>query len=270
MLDGDLKNDPELWNFLQSSPPRQIPYRFRKWAKPPRERWLGIFIGMIFLPMGLLFSWVFVPWNYLDQRKIESGPSVQVIGTVIESSETDSSENETKVWQVTYRYPGPDGRLLRGKGYRTGRGWKTGEQVPVRHLRDQPELAMINGTRLDSFPLFAGFVIIFPVLGLFFLVSSTYQWGDHKYLLQQGWVSQAMVGDILKQKIEMNGNHRHKIQLIRMDDAKEITWRTYDPEQIEWCRHKQRLNESVTILYDPRKPAKLILPELWRNDNPTF
>ncbi|MBK1881638.1 hypothetical protein JIN85_04390 [Luteolibacter pohnpeiensis] len=263
MSDSDLKGDPELMEFLQSAPPRLVPAGFTKAIPDRKEVWGKVIFGAMFLILGSVFTLIFVPKNYIQQLSILRGPSTEVVGTVLDSTETSQSENEVKVWETTFQYRAEDGKEREGTVFRTGGGWDPNDRVRVIYLNRDPEKALIKGTRLDPFGPAASFVLIFPIAGLGLLLTAFKGRKRNKKLLRDGWVAQAMVADINKQSLRVNGRFRHTIQFVRLDDAQEMKWVTYDTAKIELCYRKREANEAVTLLYDPKEPKKIDLPEAW-------
>lgn len=152
------------------------------WELPPRSLNLftkvtilfgGFFqlFGWVFFVMGSLFSWIFIP---LSTAKFwfEWGKKWEEIpARIITVEPTNSSVNEEVVYSNLYSFQINDERYT-GKSFTFGQKFSGGEDVVVRYNANNPEESYVVGGNRAVFPPFVLFVLIFPSIGLGFILYS--------------------------------------------------------------------------------------------------
>lgn len=154
--------------------------RLQRLERPPRSVSLGLWLrtvlggwiqqfGWLFFGFGMVFFWAFgmqadVGWGLL------AGETATVQGQVTDWRKTASSENETSVYETRYRFE-LDGQAYTGRSYATGRYESDGSRVTVEYAINDPQRSRIQGMRSKQFSAMALFVIIFPAIGLVFVLA---------------------------------------------------------------------------------------------------
>jgi hypothetical protein len=251
--------------FLAMSPPRQVPQSMSRAVVSFKSQWLLMIFGMIFLLMGLGFSWAFVPRHLLRERKLEQGPSLTVPGKILSVEETNLSINEVKVREYQFSYQPDSGGSRQGTAYTTGGRWREGATVRVRYLEADPALAVPEGARLGKSSAGALFVLLFPLVGGGILIGCLYSRQTKKRLLRHGWASSATVTALEKTSTEVNGQHVFKIHLTFIDDGRVVVKRSYDAAELALAEEAVSSSRPLQILYDPNKPKRLLFPETWKS-----
>ncbi|MCU0447589.1 MAG: DUF3592 domain-containing protein [Microscillaceae bacterium] len=129
-------------------------------------------MGWFFFGFGMIFVIVFVgnadfSGFYLDAN------SPTAIGTVSGVEATNSSVNKRRVYAINYQFTDSQGKIQQGTSYTTGSLPNTGDQVKVQYLASKPSYSRIEGLSQSTFPIFVLFVLIFPIIGLAFVLSHT-------------------------------------------------------------------------------------------------
>lgn len=154
-----------------AAPPREVP-RLVYWTNL-----LGGFYNQFaWLWLGLtgLFMWFFLPHADFAGLYYFSGELATAPGIVIESHETNFSENETDVYAQTYRFTASDGVEYENVSYATGKRLKEGARVTVEYVPGDPSVSRIQGMRREPFGV-EGFGGLFFLLffGVFLAVGFT-------------------------------------------------------------------------------------------------
>ncbi|MEO1448390.1 MAG: DUF3592 domain-containing protein [Bacteroidota bacterium] len=148
-------------------------------SKPPRKLSLfsqlvllnsgfGQTFGWLFFGFGMIFFWVFFMGSEAVNL-INFADWSPTNGIVTRVSDTNASENEESVVRVQYRYA-VDGDSLEQTGYVTGYWPAEGTVIAVEYDAQNPHVARAEGMRRKMFGWGGGFVIIFPLVGLAFIV----------------------------------------------------------------------------------------------------
>lgn len=140
----------DIAQLLASSPPRRVPAQVRKAATGGRGSWGVVLFGLIFGGMGLVFTAFFFPWHFWDDWRLAGAVAATTMGVVQHVRETNMTINDTRVMAYDFRYTPANEQAASGHCYTTGSEWHEGAQVTVRYLPAQPELACIEGARLNE------------------------------------------------------------------------------------------------------------------------
>ena len=154
--------------FTLGGPPRSVPLGVR--LKVLLGGFLNQF-GWVFFGFGLIFVWAFTLDADLTSWYVFRGELAVAEGTIIESRETNMKVNETRVYEHKYSFIGADGLEYTGACYKTGVGLRSGQKVTIEYKPDNPETSRIKGMRRGTIGLFGLMPIIFPAIGLCFIVA---------------------------------------------------------------------------------------------------
>lgn len=127
-------------------------------------------IGWVFLGIGMVFVWIFVP--EVDTVSLHAfGPdSVVAVGKVTSVSKTNWSEGGdddtpgTPIYRIVYEFEA-NGRTVPGASFETGQSHSPGQAVSIEYAPDQPEISHIQGLRTSPMGPAVLFVLVFPLVG---------------------------------------------------------------------------------------------------------
>lgn len=166
MENKDLTTFPS--GFQLTGPPRAVPLLIRL------RLLLGGFLnqfGWIFFGFGLIFVWLFTLEADLTSWYTFRGPLQSAEGTITASRKTNTSVNDTPVYEHQYAFAWEGGRYA-GTSYKTGGSTRQpGQAVTVEFPEGKPQVSRIQGMRRGIVGLFGLMPIIFPAVGLCFIVA---------------------------------------------------------------------------------------------------
>ena len=157
-------------------------------AGPPRDVPLSVRLrvifggavnqaGWFFFGFGLVFVWAFTLNADLTSWYRFRGRLDSTEGKVLYSRDTGFSKGGSKhrrgtpVYAIHYSFTGPDGAEYKGVSFKTGRQFKEGQQITVEYPHGTPRTSRIQGMRRKPVGLFGLFPVIFPLLGLLFIMG---------------------------------------------------------------------------------------------------
>jgi len=250
-------------SFLQVPTPRRVPAAIRKAAASGRATWVTSVFGGVFLSMGFLASWFFIPRNLLTQWQLERDSAGIVPGRIIGVENTNMKVNNRRVLKgrFTFRLQGEKQR--EGEAYINGGDWEPGKEVRIRYLKDDPSRAVPEGGRLDGFPAGTLFVLIFPLVGAGFLLGGIHFSRMRSRILAHGLLSSGRVKSMRPTAGRINQMPVYKFSILREDDMREFTLRRHVPAEVALLQRKMAADEPLQILYDPNKPHRMLFPESW-------
>ena len=127
--------------------------------------------GWIFFTMGSFFCWIFIPMSdakfWFESKKDWQETS----GKIVSVEPTNSYVNDTKVYQYFQSFE-VNGERYTGKSYTVGQRFSSEQEVTVHYNANDPEKSYIKGSRRAEFPAFVLFVLLFPLIGLGFIITS--------------------------------------------------------------------------------------------------
>ncbi|WP_339135243.1 MAG: DUF3592 domain-containing protein [Candidatus Electrothrix sp. GW3-4] len=158
----------------------------------PVSVWINVFFGgfanqfgWIFFGFGMIFFWLFA-CNADMSFLLFSGERVTVQGVITESRETNASENEESIYENHYTFVDANGKRIQDFSYVTGKWLREGAEVTVEYPEGRPYYSRIQGMRRRMFGPAALLVLIFPLVGLVFLLFGLAKALRVAKLLQQG------------------------------------------------------------------------------------
>jgi hypothetical protein len=212
--------------------------------------------GWLFGSFGLVFFWVFGMNADLSFLTF-AGEKVTTTGVVTNCADTGASSNEVPIFENHYRYFDRFENEYRGLSYATGHCLKKNQDVEVQYLEKNPKSSRIAGMRRKLFSPAALFVLIFPVVGLAFILFGIKGGIKTVKLLKYGLVAQG----VLKSKVATNT--RINKQLVYA-----LTFEFADKYgQIHHVSHRTHLLESFSanaeklLLYLRHAPEKAQLTD---------
>lgn len=254
----------EIESFLGMPTPRRVPPSIAKRAGRSDGGRLAMRIfGTLFLALGLLFSWIFLPFHLPKQWKLDQGPAKEVGGTILDSRPTNLRIDEVTVQEYDYLYRPAGGPEREGRAYTTGSRWQTGDPVKVRYLMADPAIAVPDGGRMGRSSTVTLFVLIFPIVGATVLLASLFAGAGRRRLLTHGVLAMAKVTAVEPTSIRVNEQLQYKIHLTRSDDGVTVVKRSHDAREVALAKEKLHAGSLIQILHDPHKTKRLLFPETW-------
>lgn len=131
--------------------------------------------GWIFFVMGSLFAWVFVPASSARYWFEAVKDWKEVPGRIVSVEPTNSAVNEELVYRYLHSFE-LDGQRYTGRSFSAGQDFGEGEGVTIRYDANAPgKTSYVVGSDRAVFPAFVLIVLIFPLIGLAFVVNGIRQ-----------------------------------------------------------------------------------------------
>lgn len=248
---------------LASAPPRKVPAHVRRAAQGGAGVWIGLLFGLGFGTFGMLFVWLFFPWRLLDDWRLDTGGQ-ETPGIVRSAVESNMSINEIEVYEYVFAYLFSGRDALTANCYTTGRRWSEGDRVTVRYLPEEPNLARIEGARLSKGGGVMGVVVlIFPAVGYGMIAGLLIVRRRDRLLLENGKVAEVDVLAVDATRTQMNYQTVYKITLSPLPESggQSIVVKRWATPEINLLTSHALQKQPIFVLYDPRRPKKLIFPE---------
>jgi len=241
----------EQLSHLLGPPPRTVPLPLRL-----QVLFGGVInlFGWIFFGFGMIFFWAFVMNSDLASLYQFSGPIETANGVVAESRETGASENDRSIYAHEYAFQ-HYGRDYLGVSYTTGQQLPEGAAVVVEFPAGNPEVSRIRGMRQGMFGPAVIFVVIFPSIGLGFVVFGLGRGLRAAHLLAHGKLAFGTLASKEPTNTRVNNQTVYKLTFdFSTDDGRraQAVARSHQPQQLE-----DDARES--IFYNPDTPAKAVL-----------
>ena len=257
--------DEDLVKFLAAPVPRTIPPWLRKAALRDTAAPAALLVGLVFFTMGLVFASVFFPRRLLDQWRLEHGESRETPGRIVSVEDTRLTINHARVKSYRFEFTGPDGRSVAGECFTTGRRWQENARVTVVYAADDPALACVKGARLGQMGLAGAVIGLFPLGGAAVVAWWVRARRRVVHLLTCGQLGDFTVAAVEPTNVRINRQQQFKITLRRVDgDAASVhTVRWHQPNRLELINRRKAGGQAIFGLFDPVRPGRIVLPELW-------
>jgi len=255
---------PELEMLLQQPPPREVPGAFRSALrrKMLMPGLIMFFIGVIFSIVGGIIVGVMFPWQVQQDIKLATGAKAQGVGVVTNFESTSYQENKTRVYKISYEFQTPDGKTHQGVSFQTGGMVVPGSEIQVEYLTSDPDINRGIGMRMNAIGYFILVFLIFPLIGVSFLIYSIYswrsQWSKGIRLFSHGALTQGLVSSVDKTNVRVNNQYRYKISVSYM--SFETFYFAYG-EDVARASQWQGANTPLRVLYNPEQPEDAMVLE---------
>lgn len=205
-------------------------------------------MGWLFLLMGSVFSWIFIPASEAKFWFEKKADWKEVPGKVLTADATNSSENDTKVYRYLHSFQ-VDGQNHTGNSYTVGKRFVDGAKVTVRYDTSNPRNSFIVGTRRAVFNAWVLFVLIFPVVGLVFVIFTLLKNLRSLKLLENGAFTR---GKMLAK--EMTSTKINDMPVFRYEFEFTVGGRPYTAKCKTHLTGKVEDEEEEIVLYDRFNP----------------
>ncbi|HUJ11374.1 MAG TPA: DUF3592 domain-containing protein [Verrucomicrobiae bacterium] len=239
--------------FSFSLPPRDVPLTVRL------QVLFGGFLnqfGWFFFGFGMLFVWLFLPHADLTSFYRFHGQLDHAAGTVTASQKAHFSEGGSKhhsgtpIYEHDYTFR-VAGTAYRGASYATGYTYPPGTRVTIEYPRGNPSVSRIQFMRRTAFGPSTLIVLLFPLVGLGFLIPGLMLGWKGDRLLAHGKVAFGTFKSKEPTNTRVNNQTVYKLTFDFTTDTGEtcqaIT-RSYQTAQFED-------DQQHEIVYDPLTPS---------------
>ncbi len=208
-------------------------------------------IGWVFFGFGGVFVWMFAMHGDYSFFTF-SGPTLETTGVIVRSERTSTSEGGsdsrpgTPIYANYFKYEA-DGVEFESVSYATGRSLEPGRKAEVEFLANKPREARIKGMRRALFPPFVAFVVIFPLIGLAFILARLRNAVKSIRLLHIGRSSTGTLRSKIPTNVSINNQpvFRMTFDFMTAEGRKgEVVVRTHETTQLED-------EENERLIYDP-------------------
>ena len=210
--------------------------------------------GWAFFGFGLIFFWAFAMNSDLSFLYY-TGEMITVEGTATYSIETDATEGNVTVIENHYKYKTEDGLEFEGFSYATGQDIQAGEAIKVEYPEGKPQYSRIKGMRSQIFGPEVLWVVLFPFIGLIFILFGIKRSMRVLRLLKHGELTKGKLISKLRTNTKINGRFVYKLT-FRFNDYQghefEIREKTRTP-------HLLQDQGEESLLYLRHKPAYAIM-----------
>jgi len=210
--------------------------------------------GWLFLGFGLIFVWVFgvdgtvvsvIAWR----RDTATAP-----GVVRACESTGVQENNVTVYRFGYTFT-PEGDVERaGTCYATGRQLTPGTAVTVEYVKRDPSFSRIKGMRTSLIGPWGLFILIFPLVGLGFVIVSLVRSRKRLRLLRDGITGVGTLVDRKATHTQINNQtvFKYTYEFTSKDgNTYQAVGRSHLPDIFS--------EEDEPLLYDPLNPNYAVM-----------
>lgn len=260
------ENIEKIEEFLEQAPPRSIPRSIWRNAMKGGMGTIGFLMGIIFLGVGIFFTYMFFPTNFADEFRLDTGSLETINGIVVRSEKTRYSVGGGKhtkgdpVYKIYYRF------VVAGRGeydsecYSVGRNYHAGRKVKVEYLSDNPSVSRIKGAGKSPFGYFGLMTFLFPAVGLVFTIISVKARIRTKKILRDGIFTVGRVADVVRTSVKVNNQNRYRIVVVFEIAGAEVKSSYYAyGEKVDVASEKMDSGDAVGVLYNPDNVHQSIL-----------
>lgn len=187
--------------------------------------------GWFFFGFGMVFFWLFVPncdWHsfeYIGMRMEQEQGIVYRVESTNFSVGGSKSRRGKPIYANHYRFMRPGNFLYEGVSYSTN--WLSeGTAVVIEHPVGNPAISRIQGMRNAPFDLWpALFVMLFPGIGLIFVMLGINRGSKSTYLLQNGVLGYGKLESISPTNTQINNKSVYKL-IFRYLGANGLMYKT--------------------------------------------
>lgn len=210
--------------------------------------------GWAFFGFGLIFFWAFAmnaDLSFIHAR----GELITTEGTAIRWQSTDASEGGVPVFENYFRFTTEDGTEHEGKSYATGEQVMNGESLIIEYPEDKPQYARIKGMRREMFGPEVIWVVLFPLIGLIFILFGLKRSVRALRLLKNGILSKGTLISKVRTNTKINGRVVYKMTFQYKDEeGSEFTVSEKTP--MPYLLQDQK---EERLLYLRSKPGRAIM-----------
>jgi hypothetical protein len=241
-----------------AGPPRNVPLSVRL-----RVLFGGALnqAGWFFFGFGLAFVWAFTLNADLTSWYRFRGQLDTAQGKVIYSKKTLFSKGGSKhskgtpVYAIHYAFTNPDGTEYKGLSYKTGKQLNEGKTVTIEYPQGKPQTSRIKGMRQKPVGFFGIFPVVFPMIGLLFIIGGIKKGIKANRLLTLGEQTTGQLKSKEKTNTKVNKKPVYKLT-FEFNTAEGMTYETVAKTH-ETGKLEDQAQEP--LLYDPVLPSYAVM-----------
>ena len=238
-------------------PPRHVPILLRL------RLLFGGFMnqfGWFFFGFGMIFFWVFALNTDPMAMFVFRGKLENADGKVLEAIQTNlsvgGSENSdgTPVFRYPYEFEF-DGQTYLGESYTVGKKKNRDDKVKIEFPPGRPQRSRIEGMGTAAFSSIALFVVIFPFVGICFIIPGFLFGWKAARLMHVGEYTTGKLVKTERTNTEINNKAVYKLTFEFQTESGETRNAIAKTHQTENLKD----DENEPLLYDPMNPEKATL-----------
>ena len=211
-------------------------------------------IGWVFMFVGVFALRFFILDCQLLNYVTFTGDKDFVTGYVQSVDETKSSENDNRVYAVSYLYV-VDGTEYRGRSYGLSAEYDFDEKVSIEYVIDSPSASRIEGMRRYRFSGWAGLALVVPLIGLVLLWVGLRSGRRSLHVLSHGVPTYGRLAAKEPTSVTVNEMRVYALTFSFEDGsgrAQRGVIKSSNPTRIEDDTFER-------LLYDPSRPSAVVL-----------
>ncbi|MGL6225577.1 MAG: hypothetical protein ACRC10_03010 [Thermoguttaceae bacterium] len=251
------------------SPNLSEPEIFRKITAPPRKiagsaaivlllrNGIAPLFGWFFACFGMIFCIVFIPLCMPSAQDLFTRNYKSVgKGTVTHVVDTKVTANKVPVYQFQFQWVSGDNQAKTGTCYFRGEQFKVGDEVEVEQSGDKYRIVGSTLTTLGAFGfIFAVFPLVFPVVGLSFVLTGTVHGMKTMLLLTKGALGRARFLEMTDSGVRVNNRRLMKLHYRFAASDGQV----YDAYAKAVNTKKLTDDPVELLLYDETNPKRSVL-----------
>ena len=217
--------------------------------------------GWFFFGFGLVFVWAFTLNADLTSWYRFRGPLDTTQGEAIDCKKTLFSKGGSKhrkgtpVYAIHYAFTNADGTEYKGLSFNTGRQFEQGQKVAVEYPQGNPQTSRIKGMRQKPVGFFGIFPVIFPLIGLLFIIRGIKKGIKANRLLALGEQTTGRLKSKEKTNTQVNKKPVYKLT-FEFNTSEGMTYETVAKTH-ETGKLEDQAEEP--LLYDPIHPSYALM-----------
>lgn len=249
----------DLGAFLREPTPRVVPQNIRRQAL---RGFCGLgptLVGAAVLAFGSLFLWIFFPWRFADEMRLDLGAPAKIAGRLTSAKDANMKINEVSVYRLSFQFQPPGQGPIQGTCYRTGAVPEAQQDVKVEYLADNPRVARIEGCRLNGFGYWTALVVVLPGTGMGLVYFSWRARRRRLQLLQNGTLVMGTVVDVKETSVTVNDQRRYRVSVAfnQNGESQLTSYHAYGAD-VESARNYQASQERLGLLCDPQDVRRVM------------
>lgn len=209
--------------------------------------------GWAFFGFGLIFFWAFAMES--DLSFVYNGELITTEGKAIRWQATDAAEGGVSVFENYFKFLAEDGNEYEGSSFATGLKVQNGETLIIEYPEGKPEYARIKDMRRKMFGPVVIWVVLFPFIGLIFIMFGLRRSIRALRLFKYGILTKGVLVSKERTNTKINGSYVYKLTFrYKADDGMEYLRKEKSP-----LPHLLEDEGEERLLYLRSKPSYAIM-----------
>jgi hypothetical protein len=207
------------------------------------------FLGWVFLGVGMIFVWIFMPEIHFGLDSFAQGRVTAVESTNVEI-------NETPVYLNRYRFE-VDGKSFAGASRSEGSVYRVGQEVSVEYDASDPENSRLEGAGLAMWHTL--FIAVFPIVGICLLMVRLRKGLRANAMFKHGELAWGQLQETVATNTSVNDQTVYKFTFVFSDAhgrSRQVSTKTHLTYSIQD-------EPEEPILYAPDKAGRAVLLDEW-------